>query len=129
MVAYKTLLQRIHNPSTKSIFLVYGPSGVGKSTLVKKVAEKIINDLMAQIINNPGFIPIAGIEARAPDNGYYDWRDHYIRSLLALKEPLVEYKVDIKKPGIEFKVNDVNRKLRSSLENALKYRETFVTAK
>lgn len=125
MVAYKTLLQRIHNPSTKSIFLVYGPSGVGKSTLIKKVAEKIINDLMDQIIKNPGFIPITGIEARAPDKGYFDWRDHYIRSLLALKEPLVEHKVDIKKAGIEFKENDVNRKLRSSLENALKYRETL----
>ncbi|WP_226670347.1 ATP-binding protein [Metabacillus litoralis] len=126
LVAYKTLLQRIHNPSTKSIFLVYGPSGVGKSTLIKKVAEKIINDLMDQIISNPGFIPVTGIEARAPDKGYYDWRDHYIRSLLALKEPLVEHKVDIKKkPDIEIKVNDVNRKLRSSLETALKYRETL----
>lgn len=125
MVAYKTLLQRINNPSTKSIFLVYGPSGVGKSTLIKKVAEKIINDQMEQIINNPGFIPITGIEAIASDKGYYDWRDHYIRSLLALKEPLVEHKVTIKKNNVEFNENDVNRKLRSSLENALKYRETL----
>lgn len=124
MVAYKTLLKRIINPSTKSIFLVYGPSGVGKSTLIRKVAEKIINDLMERIKNNPGFIPITGIEARAPDKGYYDWRDHYIRCLLALKEPLVNHKKDVD-VSMEVNKKDVNRNLRSSLENALKYRETL----
>ncbi|GGE81295.1 ATP-binding protein [Priestia taiwanensis] len=124
IVAYNTLFQRIMNPSMKSIFLVYGPSGVGKSTLIRKVAKRIIDALMGRITEDPGFIPITGIEARAPDKGYYDWRDHYIRCLLALNEPLVNHKKDVDF-GMEINKKDVNRNLRSSLEKALKHRETL----
>jgi len=123
--AYKELLKRINTPSTKSIFLVYGPSGVGKSSLLKKVYEKVLKDNKERIEKDQGCIPIAGFESIAPDNGKYDWKDHYIRSLMSLKEPLIKYKVDIEKivKKVENRDREPNRELRRSLENALEHRK------
>lgn len=118
---YKELLKRIKTPSTKNIFLVYGPSGVGKSSLVRKVFEKLITENKERVDNEPGFIPVSGFEAIAPDNGKYDWKEHYIRALLSLNEPLINRKIDIEK-GLN-REKGPNRELRRSLENALKYRK------
>ncbi|WP_018930903.1 ATP-binding protein [Gracilibacillus lacisalsi] len=127
VAAFKEIFIRITNPSTKQIFLVYGPSGVGKSELFKKVYEKFLKEYKDQMETDHCIIPIAGFEAIAPDNGKYDWKEHYIRSLMALNEPLIEHKIDIYKTinkQLSNKERQPNRELRRSLENALKFRKT-----
>ncbi|MBT2601125.1 MULTISPECIES: ATP-binding protein [unclassified Oceanobacillus] len=123
IVAFNEILKRITNPSTKQIFLVYGPSGVGKSELVKRIYERILKINREMMISDQSIIPIARCEAIAPDNGKYDWKEHYIRALMALNEPLIEHKIDIDKK-ITNKEIQPNRALRRSLENALVYRKT-----
>lgn len=70
--------------------MVVGPSGVGKSTLFKAVVSNVIRNYVAQ---NKGQIPIAGVEALAPDSSNFDIKDFYIRSLQALREPLIDHKI------------------------------------
>ncbi|RFB14963.1 ATP-binding protein [Bacillus sp. HNG] len=126
--AYEKILKHIKNPSTKTVILIYGPSGSGKSELFKKVYENIYKDFRSDMERNRGFIPICGFEAIAPSNSKYDWKDHFIRSLIAIKEPLIDHKIDINKlknKDIEFSDREVDRSLRRSLENALKYRKTL----
>ncbi|GGA77260.1 ATP-binding protein [Ornithinibacillus halotolerans] len=127
IAAFKEILKRITNPSTKQIFLVYGPSGVGKSELFKKVFERLLSDYKVLMETDKSLVPIAGFEAIAPDNGKYDWKEHYIRALMALDEPLIEHKIDIDKninKQLNNKERQPNRALRRSLENALKFRKT-----
>jgi ABC-type iron transport system FetAB ATPase subunit len=112
------LLDAITNPGNRSIVMVCGPSGVGKTTLFKVVRNHIIKNF---IPTNKGHIPIVGVEAVAPDNSNFDIRDFYIRSLEALKEPLIEYKIYYE-DEINYRSDDKNRVLRKSLENALKNR-------
>ncbi|SEC41002.1 ATP-binding protein [Paenibacillus sp. GP183] len=112
------LLDAITNPGNRSIVMVCGPSGVGKSTLFKVVRNHIIKNFVQ---TNKGHIPIVGVEAVAPDNSNFDIRDFYIRSLEALMEPLIEYKIYYE-DDIKYSNDDKNRDLRKSLENALKNR-------
>jgi energy-coupling factor transporter ATP-binding protein EcfA2 len=116
--ALNKLLDTINNPGKRSIVMVVGPSGVGKSTLYKAAMARVIKNFAPA---NKAQIPIAGVEAIAPDNSNFDIKDFYIRSLEALREPLIEYKVSYD-DNIVFKKDDPNRILRRSLENALKHR-------
>jgi energy-coupling factor transporter ATP-binding protein EcfA2 len=119
--AYSQLIDLIRNPDDASVFLVYGPTGVGKTTLFKRVAKYFIESSLASLENDPGRMPIAGMEAAAPDTGNFDWKDHYLRCLKSLDEPLIEKKIDLerKRSGLS---NDPARAWRISLENALKNR-------
>jgi hypothetical protein len=41
---------------------------------------------------DPGHIPVVSVEAIAPEQGTFNWRDYYLRALQALEEPLLEHK-------------------------------------
>lgn len=120
------VMNNIENPAGISLFMITGPTGVGKTTLKNKVEMKVIESRLLELDSNKGIIPIAGIEAVAPDAGYYNWKDHYKRSLEALCEPMINYKIDYEKI---YKTNSVLSKsentasaYRKSLENALRNR-------
>lgn len=125
--AFDELLDLTYSPDSSSIILVYGPTGVGKSTLFQKVYERLFRDAMPSLKSDPGKIPVVGMEAIAPDNSNFDWKDFYIRALEAIDEPLIDFKVDFQKmyeTKSSIKYTDVNRKLRKALENALKNRNS-----
>lgn len=128
MVAYNSILERIASPGNRSVSLVYGPSGVGKSALIKKIKEKFEADFAETIQKNKGIIPIANMEAPAPTKGKYDWKDHFVRVLDSLKEPMIDYKVDYSKILSKGRTSDHGKEgtIQRSAENALIYRNTQV---
>jgi energy-coupling factor transporter ATP-binding protein EcfA2 len=129
---YKRVMENITDISSGSVHLVFGPSGVGKTTLCKKVEQTFIKENMEHINANPGEIPIISLELPSPDNGKFNWKDFYQRMLVELKEPLINKKLDLYTPTDLGKKNIPNYLpttapgLRRSLENALYYRETKV---
>lgn len=125
MNAYKKLSEIIKKPVNNSIILVYGPCGVGKTTLFLGIAKQFIELASKELEVDPGRIPIAGMEAIAPDNGNFDWKDHYIRSLKSLDEPLIDKKIDFEKKSDKSSSHHAARVYRNSLENALKYRRPY----
>ncbi len=64
--------------------LLYGPSGVGKSTVVRRIAERFCAD-----DPHPARVPVVLIEARPSDTGTYVRLDYYRQVLLALKAHVV----------------------------------------
>lgn len=117
--AYEKIIDKLYNANSNSIILVYGPSGVGKFTLLAKVRQRIEKDYQEKMNDDCGFIPIVGIEAVPPDTGSFDWKDFYYRALVSLNEPLIDYKID-KQTNKSY---GTKAGLRRSLENALKYRK------
>jgi energy-coupling factor transporter ATP-binding protein EcfA2 len=107
------LLQAIKQPAGASLIFLLGPSGVGKSTLLRKIRNMLIEEALAEMEADKGYIPVAGVEAIAPDSGNFDWKDFYIRSLQTLGEPLIDKKISR---------TDTKLKLRFALESALKHR-------
>ncbi|MET3506414.1 AAA family ATPase [Halalkalibacter oceani] len=124
MNAFKEFKDIISVADKNEILLIFGPSGVGKSTLFKKIIDHYNETHMEDMFNDKGFIPIVGDEAIAPDDGRFDWKDFYIRALSLLNEPLIDYKIniDVKTKEIIPSRNSKNA-YRRAMENALIYRK------
>jgi hypothetical protein len=113
---------------SEGYIFVVGPTRIGKTTLIKGIVNSILRENMDEMRKDPGFLPVAGMEAYAYGKGY-NWPDHWISCLEAINEPLIEHKTsydDTKfKPvwpsHVQFqsKKNDV---LRRCFERAAKLR-------
>jgi hypothetical protein len=131
---YDALMRTINEPAGASFIFVYGPSGVGKTTLKQRVEQKITEAYKSELINDKGRVPVVGIEAVASESRNFNWKDYYTRALIALEEPLIEHKIDYGIRGvyrdifgqivIESKV--VAPALRRALENSLTQRQPDV---
>lgn len=114
---YEELKQVIYQPGGPSLIFLLGPTGVGKTTLLNYLVSKVLEEAQERMEADKGYIPIAGISAVSPEFSQFDWQDFYIRSLRALREPLIDKKISYKDP---------KRKLRFAFEDALKNRHPDV---
>jgi energy-coupling factor transporter ATP-binding protein EcfA2 len=97
---YKKLRSAIRIPTSGRIIMVYGPSGVGKTTLREGIQRKITEEMMPQLIADPGRIPIVGVKVEAPDAGNFDWKRFYKDMLKSLDEVLIDQKINYRVPGV-----------------------------
>ena len=99
---FKLVMDSIRKPDGASLISVYGPTGVGKTTLRLGIEKKLIEEALPELEQDKGKIPVIGVEAVAPESGNFNWKDYYTRALMALEEPLIEHKVsfDYNIPGI-----------------------------
>jgi len=92
---YEQLQTLIHEPAGVSLVFVFGPTGVGKSTLCQRLEQRMTEQALAESALHPGRLPLVRVEAVAPETGNFNWKDFYHRALEACYEPLVEQKLDI----------------------------------
>lgn len=90
---HTALSQAIEYPGGVSLLVVYGPTGVGKTTLRSRIEKELQEAAAADPNTHPGHIPVVAMEAVASSHNF-DWKDFYIRALRALDEPLLAYKTD-----------------------------------
>ena len=88
------LMAAISESEPNSLVFVFGPTGVGKTTLKIKVEQVITNDPRPGLEQDRGRIPVVGVEAIAPESSRFSWSDHFRRLLLAMNEPLTDRKRD-----------------------------------
>lgn len=90
---HHALLATLQDPAGASLVLVYGPTGVGKTTIRRRIEQQVLAANQAAMTRQPGYLPIASFAAIASDNGQFNWKDYYIRTLVALADPLLEPKI------------------------------------
>lgn len=112
--AAQRLMCLIQEPAGTGLIFLLGPTGVGKSTLLQRLSQKIIEAALPDLEQDSGRIPIAGIEAATPEFSNFDWRDFYFRGLKALSEPCIQI------PS-RSRINTL--KLRQTFESALQHRQ------
>lgn len=98
--SYEDLCSAISIPIPGRIVLVYGPSGVGKTTLIRGVQKAIVGEMMPELEKDPGRIPVVYVKAEAPDVGNFDWKKFYKSLLVALDDVLIDKKAKYRTPGV-----------------------------
>jgi AAA domain len=118
--AYQNILDAIYKVPGTSLIFVVGPTGVGKSTLLYRMEQKIIERNLADLEIDRGKIPIFGVESKSPELSQFEWKDFYIRLLEAINEPSIDKKIVYHDKS----VNRSNSKSqwRLAVESALKNR-------
>ena len=128
--AKDALMNAIRGAEPNSLIFVFGPTGVGKTTLRLKVEQLITADLLIELQEDRMRIPVASVEAVAPESGNFNWRDHYKRLLHQLDEPLIDYKMNRRPEGGCAQTNAkfmppsraVGADYRYAVEQAIRYR-------
>lgn len=128
----RELKQAIRYATKGRLILVFGPTGVGKSTLRRGVERALIAELQPELEQDRERVPLVSVEAISPEQGNFDWLDFYQRALIELDEPLIHHKV-VYDPALDGAEQPVNgqvisrtkenlRSLRQALENCLRQR-------
>lgn len=133
------LIRAIREPAGFAHVLVYGPSGVGKTTMIRQIARRLNAPQTEDSVSNDssyrnGYtsqLPLLLIETRPPDSGVFNRTDYYRTALKLLNEPFYERRsiVDIdtseawekKGRGRSSKTSQFNDspELRHALEEAM----------
>lgn len=116
------------------ILIVTGPSGVGKTTLLKRLEAMILEDHAAQMEIEKDFMPVIRIDACAPLQKNFKWSDFYTRMLLRMDEHTVQYKLPfgysmydlIDSPRDLISKKATPEALQRCAENCMHYRKTKV---
>ena len=129
--AKDALMNAIRGAESNSLIFVFGPTGVGKTTLRLKTAQLLAAEILNELDRDRTRIPVVGVEAVAPESGSFNWRDHYKRLLRQLDEPLIDYKVGRQAehastdPVVHFTPTSrsVSTDYRYAVEQAIRYRK------
>ena len=126
---FNKLWRAVLDAKPGSIVLVYGPAGVGKTTLLDYLEKRIIEYLKPDLDTDRELIPLVKVEAKNPDNGNFSWKTLYRAMLWALSEPAVDRKLDMNRGTtcresyrVSANKETSSDKLREVVEEALRNR-------
>jgi energy-coupling factor transporter ATP-binding protein EcfA2 len=90
---YRRLRTEIATVEPGTLLFVFGPSGIGKTTLLQRLAQKVTEEMSAALAEDVSRIPLVTVEALSPETGNFNWKDFYRRLLLKLDEPCLDRKL------------------------------------
>ncbi len=91
--AHRAVHDALRQPTAPSLIVLYGPTGVGKTTLRIRLEQQLITEALPSLEKETARVPVLAVEAIAPESGQFNWKDYYARALVALNEPLLDRKV------------------------------------
>ena len=84
--AYEQFRDAVSNPGGASLIFLFGPTGVGKTTLLRQITKVMVEEHGSRMIKDSDYLPVATTEARAPESGSFDWKGYYQSVLASLTE-------------------------------------------
>lgn len=134
--AFNKLKQHIKCCGDSRIALITGPTGVGKTTLIKLTKNWVIEEALPKLATDKGLIPVADVEVGLEKSGLFNPKVYLKSCLVALNEPhkLIEHKINYGVRGIShndkgeivFESRILETELGWALEQALKHRRPYI---
>jgi hypothetical protein len=129
--ARERLLNAIEDANPDFLIFVFGPTGVGKSTLRISAMNTVISKMLPELQIDLERIPIVGLELHSPAGGSFNWADMFERLLSEMNEPLIEYKIPARTvcthPALSAIVRPSVSKYCQAYESAMKHRRPVAT--
>jgi hypothetical protein len=94
-LADQAVWNALREPAGASLVFVFGPTGVGKTTLLTQVEKRLL--ALMQEERERGHFPVLRLDAVSPALSHFQWGDYYQRALVLLQDPFVEYTVDYRR--------------------------------
>lgn len=124
--AKERLVAAVQNSEPNSLVFVFGPTGVGKTTLRLKTEQILTAELCEELEQDRGRLAVVSVEAVAPESGTFSWRDHFKRLLQEMDEPLMDYKRDLQAGSVSLRSptrpKPTTGDYRYGVEQALRFR-------
>jgi hypothetical protein len=124
--AKERLVMALQNSEPNSLIFVFGPTGVGKTTLRLKTEQIVAAELSEELQQDRGRLAVVSVEAVAPESGSFSWRDHFKRLLEEMDEPLIDAKRDLHVGSVlfrsRFRPKPTVDDYRYGVEQALRFR-------
>jgi DNA replication protein DnaC len=128
--ADNSLWQRIQEPGGASLIFVYGPTGVGKTTLRQHITSRLIEGAEGAPESEAHQLPALALEAAAPESGNFHWGHFFRQALGELEAPFLKDKVEYAANTAYFdragnyviNLRATAQDLRLSVEQSLRYR-------
>lgn len=116
--AYEELRCAVRDSNPGSIIFMYGPTGVGKTTLLKRLKKHLEEINLPELENDYERFPVVNVRLSTPTSSSFDWKDYFKRTLRALEEPLVDYKLDMERWNKLYRVtHGENERIRQLASN------------
>jgi DNA polymerase III delta prime subunit len=80
-----------------SLILLFGPTGVGKTTIMELLEKRILEGMKEELLNDKERLPLVKVEIAGPTSGKFDWKDFYKEILRGLAEFSIEHRVNFSK--------------------------------
>ncbi len=119
------IIHAIRETKRASLILVPGPSGAGKTTLCKGIEKEIIKSALCEMEQDRGMIPVTRQEVEMPEASQFDWVGFFWSQLELLKEPMLDFKVDIDKA---YAVANLMSQYGKQMRKTFKYRKAYIDA-
>jgi energy-coupling factor transporter ATP-binding protein EcfA2 len=129
---FQDLLQTIQDAQPGTLVFLYGPSGVGKTTMIRLIEKALVKQTLKQLETDLEMLPVVCVAALETDAFSFDWKDFFQRLLINLNDPLPEEKLDLIPQSQIYTQNALllektalvnSRKFRRAVENMLKRRK------
>lgn len=128
--AKDVLMTAVEDAAPGSLVFVFGPTGVGKTTLRVRAEQLLAQKMLPELEIDPGRLPYVSVEAVAPETGIFSWKEHFRRILASMDEPLIDSKVVTPKLADKretqwYQAPDsrvMSTRLRNAVEQALSFR-------
>ena len=131
---YEDLSHLIKYSAPGSLIFLYGPSGVGKTTLIQKLYKDIVEETYPELLENPAKLPAVLTRAVASDTSTFNWKDYFQRLLIETNDFLPAKmasdnrweKIQLQNSQMLKTNNTSSSNYRKAVENTIKYRKPSI---
>jgi hypothetical protein len=90
--AFDTIWNVLREPGGALLVFVFGPTGVGKTTLLAYIEKRLIEQALSLLEQDRSRLPVVKLEAVAPSARQFRWPDFYNRALIGVREALITWR-------------------------------------